>query len=81
MPTSLAVRFPGKTIHSLFLAAFAAIAVLLSVLAVLYQKTVAPFSSRGVASLWTSASCSVPAQGSLTNERKQLFVSCAGFLD
>lgn len=77
MSTSLTIRFSRKVM----LAVLASVAVLASMLAVLYQKTLAPLSSRGIARLGTVASCTAPAQGSATNERKQLFVSCAGFLN
>jgi hypothetical protein len=78
MPTpSLAVRLPGK----ITLVVLAGVAALLSVLAVIYQKTFAPFASRSVAGLQAPASCTTSVAGAVTNERKQLFVSCAGFLN
>lgn len=81
MSTTLATRFSEKISRPLLLMVLAAVAVVLGVLVTLYQKTLAPFSSGGIASLRTSASCTLPDQVSPTNERKQLFVSCAGFLD
>ncbi len=77
MPTTLTLRFSRKAL----LAMLAGVAVFAGMVATLYQKAAAPFSSRGVASVRTSASCALPAQGSATNERKQLFMSCAGFLN
>lgn len=81
MPTTLAAQFSGKAVRPVVLAALAAFAALLGMLAVLYQKAFVPFSSRSVASVRTSAACAAPAQSSTANDRKQLFVSCAGFLD
>jgi len=81
MPTSFAARFPEKVLRFAPFAVLTGTAIALSVGAFLYQKAITPFSSRGVASLRTSASCAVPTPASTTNEHKQLFVSCAGFLN
>ena len=81
MSTRSSSRQADTASRPLYLIILAGGAVLASLLTVLYQKTLEPISSRGVALLQTPVSCPASVRGETTNERKQLFVSCAGFLD
>jgi hypothetical protein len=82
MPLSHVAQFSKTVTRSLTLFALACAAVVLGIATFLYQKVVVETtSSRGIARLQTSSSCTAPTQASATNENKQLFVSCAGFLD
>jgi hypothetical protein len=81
MPSSLTRQLSRKNAYPFVFSALAAVAILASVLSVVYERALAAISSRGVASLETPAACAVSAPQPTVNTHKQLFVSCAGFLD
>ncbi|HUY62473.1 MAG TPA: hypothetical protein VMV50_01620 [Candidatus Paceibacterota bacterium] len=70
------IRLPAP----IALMAFAIGAVVFALGAFLYERMAAPFAHPQT-SLQAAASCTVPVGGPVVNEHKQLYISCAGYLD